>query len=115
MNYKTSKAECLSTTKNKALMLGKKLTKLDNNIWLLENNESIVVISDKQLALPVNSSNLFDDKRFNSIDLRDVDTSIVVYMNDMFKNCKAKIIVKDKSIIKILDSYKNRTYTRNEL
>lgn len=75
---------------NKAVIIGQEVTKLKENIYALKHKNNIQIVSDKQLCLPDNSSYFFKGTMFKSIDFKDIDTSYVEDMHEMFAVCQAE-------------------------
>lgn len=82
----------IDNIKQKALIIGSSIRQLDNDVYVLENQATIGLISDKQLTLRQNCENLFSHTMFTNIDLNGLDSSKVENMSSMFYNCKAKKI-----------------------
>lgn len=79
-------------TVNKAIILGYKIKKLAENIYALIRDNDIQIISDKQICLPVDSSELFERTHFKEINFNSIDTSKVKNMKGMFWNCESDSI-----------------------
>lgn len=105
----------ISTLKSKVAMIGSKLSNPLANIYILENDSSIGVISDKQLTLKTNCKRLFADTDFKSIDLRGLNSSYVKNMTEMFEKARAESInlstMNTSNVEKMKDMFK---YTRVE-
>lgn len=111
----------IDSIRTKASTLGYTLSKFRDSLYVLENNNTIGIISDKQLSLTEdctdlfrstsyksikfrninsanikNTSNMFDHCSAQELDLNDLDTSKVTTMQAMFTNCKAERIALDK-------------------
>lgn len=82
----------ISSIKSKAKLIGSSFTKLADNLYLVENENSIIIVSDIQLRFTWDARNTFEKTLFTSIDLKEIDTSEVSTMASMFKECKAEHI-----------------------
>lgn len=95
-NLKSDKALSFKSNVNldkvisKANILGTKIDKIQNNLYTIINEASIVFLSDKQISLPENSDWIFMDTEFSKIDISNVDTSSTVSMIGTFSECKTK-------------------------
>lgn len=82
----------ISTIFSKAQLIGSRVKQLKDSIYAVENNDNIMIVSDKQIAFPNNSNFLFASAQFKTIDIDNVDTSNVTNMLGMFYECTSKAI-----------------------
>lgn len=82
----------MNNIKSKALALGKSITQLSENIYLIDNEASIGILSDKQICLCRDAHNMFSHTAYTSIDLSEIDTSNSINMEAMFDSCKSTSI-----------------------
>lgn len=73
----------------KCRALGATFKQLRTDTYLIENNDSIIVVSDKQLSLPSRSDSLFLLTTFKSIDLNNLFSGNVTSMKFMLASCSA--------------------------
>lgn len=86
----------INNIETKANILGLRLDKIKDNLYILEDKEKIGLISDIQLSLTNNCSNLFRDAIVKSISFKGICSSNVKHAEHMFNNCVAdKIDMRD--------------------
>lgn len=78
----------LNSILKKASMIGTNIIRLNRNTYALITKNSRIIVSNKQLAFHMDSSSLFSNTIFSSIDFKEIDTSDVVNASYMFNNCK---------------------------
>lgn len=82
----------IESIKLKSSIVGSNFVQLKENMYAVENNESITIISDKQLSLTDNCKNLFLNLSFKSIDLNNLKCDNIFDMSAMFMACRAEEI-----------------------
>lgn len=81
----------IESIKIKSKLLGINVTGVKDNLYILDNNNKIIVASDLQLKIRY-VIELFSKTKFKSIDLSELDTSEMTCTDSMFYKCEAESI-----------------------
>lgn len=84
-----SNIKSLDSLTAKANILGYNTIKIDEDLYAVEDANSITICSESQIKLPEDSEAMFCGTKFRSIELREVDTSDVENMTLMFSSCES--------------------------
>lgn len=77
---------------NKITILGGIVTPLEKSLFAVELKDTISIVSDKNISINKNSTHVFSNSTFKTIDLRGLDTSDLESFYCMFQYCKAREI-----------------------